>query len=58
MKLPSNDSKRVYLLEAYHQIHCLVSVPMGHGLFDFFARLADRGELEDFAKDILGSRRE
>ena len=26
MRLPSDRSKRVYLLEAYHQIHCLVSV--------------------------------
>ena len=24
MRLPSNASKRVYLLEAYHQLHCLV----------------------------------
>ena len=25
MRLPSDGSKRVYLLEAYHQLHCLVS---------------------------------
>ena len=25
MYLPSDESKRVYLLEAYHQLHCLVS---------------------------------
>lgn len=26
MYLPSDDSKEVYLLEAYHQLHCLVSI--------------------------------
>ena len=25
MRLPSDGNKRVYLLEAYHQLHCLVS---------------------------------
>ena len=25
MRLPSDGKKRVYLLEAYHQLHCLVS---------------------------------
>lgn len=25
MYLPGDDSKGVYLLEAYHQLHCLVS---------------------------------
>jgi len=24
MRLPSDSTKRVYLLEAYHQLHCLV----------------------------------
>ena len=24
MRLPSDGKKRVYLLEAYHQLHCLV----------------------------------
>ena len=26
MYLPSDHSKGVYLLEAYHQLHCLVSL--------------------------------
>ena len=26
MHLPSDSSKNVYLLEAYHQLHCLVGV--------------------------------
>ena len=27
MHLPSDDSKNIYLLEAYHQLHCVVSYP-------------------------------
>jgi hypothetical protein len=30
MRLPSDSSKRVYLLEAYHQLHCLVSTNLRH----------------------------
>ncbi len=32
MYLPSDHSKGVYLLEAYHQLHCLVCIILNHAL--------------------------
>ena len=28
MRLPSDNTKKIYLLEAYHQLHCLVSTSL------------------------------
>lgn len=50
MHLPSDSSKNVYLLEAYHQLHCLVRVQYrrrGHELI---------GKAANHKKDVLGGR--
>ena len=31
MSLPSDSSKGVYIIDAYHQLHCLVSVTFSNG---------------------------
>lgn len=51
MRLPSDGSKRVCLLEAYHQLDCLVR-------FRFRIRdpnLSTDREAEDHPKNLLGS---
>lgn len=52
MYLPSDHSKGVYLLEAYHQLHCLVSLDT---TLRYHLECANQG-LADLTQDILGSR--